>query len=443
MALLPQMLQSIEVLQLATADLVAFVDAELQQNETLEVERREVEAPEQQEATSVERDEPSYEEFRRASADGEDKKLGFLNSVPDRKVSAVDQVREQLAFREVPPVLADVVVLLTERLDERGLLPQTDAELAEELCLDEPLIRDARAALMQLEPRGLGARDAVEAMLAQADGDPDLPLIELMLREHLAELSRNKLPDVARALALSLDELQALISRVSTLNPRPGAEFVDGDDLPVQPDAYAWIQDGEVRVALDDEALPDLQVNDEYAALAGDRRTEREVRDYLRPKLRSAKDLIEAIQQRKATLARVVGATMQQQRAFLEKGRAAIKPLRMSDIAEQLELHTSTVSRTIAGKHVQTDRGVFALREFFDGGRIDAAPGEGQGRMGVSEQIRELVDQEDKLQPLSDDDIVAALKDRGVQVARRTVAKYRKELAIPSSYQRRKFTDHK
>ena len=132
MALLPQMLQSIEVLQLATADLVAFVDAELQQNETLEVERREVEAPEQQEATSVERDEPSYEEFRRASADGEDKKLGFLNSVPDRKVSAVDQVREQLAFREVPPLLAEVVVLLTERLDERGLLPQSDAELAEE-----------------------------------------------------------------------------------------------------------------------------------------------------------------------------------------------------------------------------------------------------------------------------------------------------------------------
>ena len=120
MALLPQMLQSIEVLQLATADLVAFVDAELQQNETLEDERREVEAPEQQEATSVERDEPSYEEFRRASADGEDKKLGFLNSVPDRKVSAVDQVREQLAFREVPPVLAEIGGALLARIRKKA-----------------------------------------------------------------------------------------------------------------------------------------------------------------------------------------------------------------------------------------------------------------------------------------------------------------------------------
>lgn len=440
MALLPQMLQSIEVLQLATADLVAFVDAELQQNETLEVEQRDVEAPDRDERSASESDEPSFEELRRASGDADDKKLGFLNSVPDSSVSVVERVREQLAFRGAPSLLVEVVLLLAERLDDRGLLPQGDDELAEELQLEAPLVADARAALMALEPRGLGARDAVEAMLAQADGDPDLPLIEAMLREHLAELSRNKLPAVARALALSLDELQALIERVRELNPRPGAEFVQGAEPAVQPDAFAWIQDGEVRVALDDEALPDLHVNSEYAALAGDRRTEREVREYLRPKLRSARDLIDAIQQRKATLARVVGATLRQQRAFLERGRAAIRPLRMSEVADQLELHTSTVSRTIAGKHVQTDRGVFALREFFDGGRIDAAPAAGQGRMGVAEQLRELVEQEDKLRPLSDDDLVEALRGRGVQVARRTVAKYRKELDIPSSYQRRKFT---
>ncbi|MFN3244724.1 MAG: RNA polymerase factor sigma-54 [Planctomycetota bacterium] len=441
MALLPQMLQSIEVLQLATADLVAFVDAELQQNETLEVQRREVEAPDAPEPKSNERDEPDFEEFRRARPDGDDKKLGFLNSVPARGGNLVDHVREQLAFRDVPPLIAEVVVLLAERVDERGLLPQPDTELAVELDLGSDLVGEARTALQQLEPAGVGAHDAIEAMLIQAQADPDLPLIEMMLREHLEELSRNKLPDVARALSLSIDELQDLMGRVRSLNPRPGAEFVADDDLPVQPDAFAWLQNGEVRVALDDEALPDLQVNEQYAALFGDRRTEREVRDYLRPKLRSARDLIDAIQQRKATLARVVQATMEQQRAFLEKGRAAIKPLRMSDIADQLELHTSTVSRTIAGKFVQTDRGVFSLREFFDGSRIDAAKAEGQGRMAVSQQIQDLVDQEDKLHPMSDDDIVAALSGRGVQVARRTVAKYRRELSIPSSYQRRKFTD--
>ena len=441
MALLPQMLQSIEVLQLATADLVGFLEAELQQNETLEVQRREVEAPERPEPKESDGDEPRLDELRRAGQGTEDKKLGFLNNVPARGRNLVEFIAEQLAFRGVPDLVAEVVGQLAERLDERGLLADSDADVAAELGLDVDLVATARGALQALEPRGLGAHDAIEAMLIQAQGDPDLPLIEAMLREHLDGLSRNKLPDVARALQLSIEELQQLMTRVRELNPRPGAEFFDGQDLPIQPDAFVWLQNGEVKVALDDEALPDLHVNEEYAALCGDRRTEREVRDYLRPKLRSARDLIEAIQQRKATLSRVVLATMQQQRAFLERGRTAIRPLRMSEIADELELHTSTVSRTIAGKHVQTDRGVFALREFFDGSRMGQASSEGQGRMAVSQQVQDLVDQEDKLRPMSDDEIVARLAERDVQVARRTVAKYRRELGIPSSYQRRHFTD--
>ena len=440
LALLPQMLQSIEVLQLATADLLPFLEAELQQNEVLELQCKEVGTPDAPEPERSEPEEAGWEEWRPAGDGGDDNKLGFLNSVAAPGESLREHVSQQLAFREVPPLLAEVVMLLVDRLDERGLLVVEDDELARDLDLDGELVGEARAVLCTLEPRGIGARDAIEAMLLQAEDDPDLPLIERMLREHLDPLSRNKLPEVARALQLTIDELQHLIDRVGTLNPRPAAEFVDDGDRHLQPDAYAWLQDGEVRVALDDEALPDLQINADYAALCGDRRTAREVRDYLRPKLRSARDLIEAVNQRKATLSRVVGAVMRRQRAFLERGRTAIRPLRMSEIADELDLHTSTVSRTIAGKSVQTDRGVFALRDFFDGGRIDAEPCEGQGRMAVAQQIAELVEQEDKARPLSDDDIVAALRDRGVQIARRTVAKYRRERGIPSSYQRRRYT---
>ena len=138
-------------------------------------------------------------------------------------------------------------------------------------------------------------------------------------------------------------------------------------------------------------------------------------------------------------MSRVVTAVMQQQLAFMQKGRTGIRPLRMSQIADELEMHTSTVSRTIAGKFIQTDRGVFALRDFFDGGRIDAAPTAGQGRMAVGQQIADLVAAEDKQCQMSDDDLVSALAERGVQVARRTVAKYRGELSIPSSYLRRRF----
>lgn len=441
LALLPQMLQSIEVLQLATTDLVQFVEAELQQNETLELQRTDAALPEAPEVPSAEREDSGWDEWRRASDGGDDKKMGFLNNVPAQEKSLVDLVREQLAFRSVAPLISEVVMLLCERLDERGLLGVSDEELAVELDLDANLVAEARSVLQTLEPVGIGAHDAIEAMLLQAASDPDLFLIERLLRDHLEELSRNKLPGVAKSLHLSLDELQDLMQRVKTLNPRPGAGFDDAENLSVTPDAFVWLQDSEIKVALDDEALPDLQVNAEYAALAGDRRTEREVRDYLRPKLRSARDLIDAVNQRKATLSRVLIAVMKRQMAFMEKGTTGIRPLRMSEIADELEVHTSTVSRTVAGKFIQTDRGVFALRDFFDGGRIAAAPAEGQGRMAVGQQITELVEAEDKERPMSDDDLVAALAAQGVQVARRTVAKYRRELAIPSSYLRRRFKE--
>jgi RNA polymerase sigma-54 factor len=441
LALLPQMLQSIEVLQLATTDLVQFVEAELQQNETLELQRAEAALPDAPQESSADREDSGWDEWRRASDGGDDKKLGFLANVPARAGSLLDFVREQLAFRSTAPLISEVVLLLVERLDERGLLPASDEELAVEVDLEMPLIGEARSVLQSLEPKGIGAQDTIEAMLLQAASDPDLLLIERLLRDHLEELSRNKLPIVARALQLSLDELQVLMERVGTLNPRPAAGFDGDENPPVQPDAFVWLQDGEVKVALDDEALPDLHVNADYAALAGDRRTEREVRDYLRPKLRSARDLIEAVNQRKATLSRVLTSVMRRQIAFLERGCTAIRPLRMSEIADELEVHTSTVSRTVAGKFVQTDRGVFALRDFFDGGRIDAAPAEGQGRMAVGQQIADLVAAEDKASPMSDDDLVSALTRQGVQVARRTVAKYRRDLAIPSSYLRRRFKE--
>jgi RNA polymerase sigma-54 factor len=443
LALLPQMLQSIEVLQLATTDLLQFLDQELQQNETLEAMPARTEEPDAAPPPPLaEREDSGWDEWRRPAAGGdEDSKIAFLANVPARAESLVEFVRQQLAFRQVPALLADAVVTLTEHLDSRGLLPFCIDELAEQLDAPIELMQQAHDLLRTLEPRGIGAADPVEAMLLQCLGDPDLPVIEQLLREHLEALGRNKLPDVARALRLSVDELQDLLQRMRGLNPRPAAGFQDDDEQPLRPDAFVWFHDGAVHVTLDDASLPDLQVSAEYQALAGDRGTAREVRDYLRPKLRSARDLIEAVQQRQATLLRVTEAVMREQRPFLQKGPAAIRPLRMSDIAEQLGIHTSTVSRAIAGKAVQTDRGVFRLRDFFDGGRIDTAPSEGQGRMAIGERIGELIAAEDKSAPLSDDDLVGKLQQSGIQCARRTVTKYRKQLGIPSSYLRRRFGD--
>jgi len=440
LALLPQMLQSIEVLQLATEDLLQFLEQEAQQNEALELRTSESqEIPTEPPALAADREDSGWDEWRRPASDGDDHKLDFLNNVPAAADSLVEFVRQQLAFRGVPSLLADAVVQLAQRLDERGLLPFAIADIAAELDVPVELLVEAHDVLRTLEPVGIGAHDPIEAMLLQAADDPDLATIERLLRDHLDALGRNKLPDVAQKAGLSLDELRDLLDRIKDLNPRPAAAFHDQVAAPMRPDAFAWLRDGVLQVGLDDRAVPEIAVNEHYAAMAGDRGVAREVRDYLRPKVRSARDLIEAVQHRQRTLLAVVQAVMREQMPFLAKGKSAIRPLRMSEIADRVGIHTSTVSRAIAGKHVQTDRGVFRLRDFFDGSRIAAAPTAGQGRMAVAQQIADLVAAEDKRAPLSDDDLVAALANAGVQCARRTVTKYRKELGIPSSYLRRQF----
>ncbi|MCA8977418.1 MAG: RNA polymerase factor sigma-54 [Planctomycetes bacterium] len=438
LALLPQMLQSIEVLQLATSDLLQFLELEAERNETLELRAAPLGEQEVEPGAARERDDDG--ESWRPRFDADDGSMqGFLESIAAHADSLVDFVRQQLAFREVGGELGEAVIRLSENLDERGLLPFDLEELAGEFDLPLELLQEAHAELQSLEPRGIGAADAIEAMLLQAEGDPDLGLIERLLRDHLDALGRNRLPEVARDLDLSLDELQDVLERIRRLNPRPASEFSDEAAAPIRPDAFAVYRDGRVHVALDESALPSLGIDAEYAAMAIDRDAEKQVRDYLRPKLRLARDLISALEQRQETLLRVVRAVMQQQVQFLQRGRSAIVPLRMSEIADELELATSTISRAIAGKHVATEYGLFRLRDFFDGGRLKATTVAGQGRMGVAQQIADLVAAEDKQAPLSDDDLVTALQQRGVHVARRTIAKYRKELGLPSSYRRRQF----
>ena len=240
LALLPQMLQSIEVLQLATEDLLTFLEQEVQQNETLELRPAPPPDPELPAPPVLEREDSGWEEWRRPSSDeGEDGKSAFLANVPAHADSLLDFVRQQLAYREVPALLADAVIQLCEHLDERGLLPFPLADLAQELDVPLALLEEAHQELLTLEPRGIGAVDPVAAMLLQADGDPDLPTIERLLRSHLEDLSRNKLPEVARALHLSVDDLRDLLVRMKDLNPRPGAAFTGTAAATIRPEAIA------------------------------------------------------------------------------------------------------------------------------------------------------------------------------------------------------------
>jgi RNA polymerase sigma-54 factor len=445
--LLPSMLQSIEVLQLATADLLELVAQEVADNEVLDVappmESRQGEAG-PMEAGAVEArgaEDASAESDRPASAAGDDEVDGrraLIENQPARAELLLDHVREQVAFLGVPEPLAGTVAAIAALLDERGLLPIAPELLAAELGLDAGLAAEALSVLRSLEPRGLAACSGVEAMLQQAQGDPDYPVIERLLTEHLDALARNRLPEVARALRLEVEELAALIERLAAYDPRPGSAFHDRPAPAVTPDVTAWIDGGEVVIALADERVPQLAVDARYASMAGDRDTDRAVRDYLREKVRKARDLIAAIELRQTTLRRVAAAIMARQREFLAGGRRFLRPLGMAEIAAEVGLHQSTVSRAIAGKWIGTAAGTLRLRDFFDGARDGATAASGRGRGAVAQRLADLVAGEDAAAPLSDDDLCAALAAQGIAIARRTVTKFRCELGIPSSYRRRR-----
>ena len=442
LALLPRMLQSIEVLQLATTDLLKLIDRELEDNETLEVVASpETPTPEPSEAPTPVADEESADWTRSPStASGEeDRKQAFMNNLPAAAESLMDFIRQQVAWWDLTEELADAVLVLAEHLDDRGLLTLSDGELDE-------IVRgvdsdDALGLLQSLEPRGIGARTPIEAMLLQVPpGDPDRADIRVILYEHLEKLARNKIPDVARALGRSVDEVQSLLVKIGTLEPRPAASFTSEEVGAIRPEAEVYSENGTVQILVNDQTLPELGINQLYQDMITNGGTAKDVRSYLREKLQSARGLIDAVEQRRRTLARVVAAVMNHQCEFLEKGRTGIRPLKMAEVADQLELHTSTVSRAISGKYVQTEWGIFSLREFFDGGRGSAGSGgSGSGRMAVKERIQELVRSEDPERPLSDDELVGQLSARDIKVARRTVTKYRKELGIQSSWMRRKY----
>lgn len=438
--LLPQMLQSIEILQLATTDLLQLVAQQMETNEALEL------AP-AAEAAAVgaqildataracdEWDAPGV----RPTSEEIDGKRALIESQPADADELLSSVRLQAALRGLSTELCDAVGAIAESLDGRGLLRIPLAEVASAAAIPLEVAQRALAELRTMEPRGLGATTGVEAMLSQAEGDPDYATIERLLTEHLEQLADNKWPEVARALRISVEDLAELVDRIKELTPCPGAELRATAEPAVVADVAAWLVDGEVQVALAEEGVPQVAVSELYAQMAADKSVDKEVRDRLRKSVQQARDLVDAIAQRQVTLLRVARAMFARQREFLERGRAALRPLRMVDIADELGLHPSTVSRAIAGKHVATPSGTMPLREFCCGGSPDGVDAAGHARGAVAERLGALVEAEDGAKPLSDDAIVEALGRQGIEIARRTVAKLRDELGIPSSYRRRR-----
>ncbi len=426
MALLPRMLQSIEVLALPATELEAFLARAAEENEALVVEP------------------PPHAPSPAAAgggAEASDRHAAWLESQPAHDGGLVADVLAQVDLLELAPDELAWARLVARSLDASGYLSPQDEELlaladAEGLQGGARELGRAIATVQGLEPRGIGGRDMVEALLLQLDpADPDYALLCRLLEEFLDELARNKLPRVSRALGVEIERLQELLARLRELEPAPGQRDAAGAPPPIVPDVLVRRGAEGFEVSVEQSGLPSVRVDDDVRALAADRSLAPEARGRLRGKLERARWLVAALEERKRTLLRIARVVFERQRAFLEQGPGHLRPLRMGEVADVLGIHLSTVSRGVAGKHAETPWGTLPLRHFF---QVEAGGGAAV-TSDVRAQVGAIVAAEDAARPLSDDEIVAELARRGQQVARRTVAKYRGELGIPSSYRRRRY----
>ncbi|MEX1026363.1 MAG: RNA polymerase factor sigma-54 [Planctomycetota bacterium] len=421
--LLPAMLQSMELLQLPSVELGAFLERAAEENLALFVEPP---AP-----------------FGASDPDASARRDAWLQNQPDREPGLTEDLEGQLPWldlsNEVDPWVRHVIA----SLEASGRLASSDESLLGEarragLAGDAGDLGRAIAIVQALEPRGIGGRDVVETLLLQLDPTAaDYPLLARLVEEHLDDLARNKRPRIAEALEIDLARLDELVRRLAALELTPGAMHTGGDEPTLVPDIHVEQGDDGFVVRLEEGGLHAVAVDADVETLAREKALDREVKALLRQQVEQARWIVEAVEQRRRTLLRVARATFARQRAFLEHGRDALSALRMTELGEELELHVSTISRAVAGKYVATPHGLVALRWFFQ------APGGGSedlARASVVSAVRTLVEHEDAARPLSDEELVERLAGEGFKLARRTVAKYRKELGIPSSYRRRRYS---
>ncbi len=396
---------------------------------------------------------------RNTRLEGErDGKLDAMANTEGRPESLSDQLMEQWSLSDVEGELRAAGELLIGYIEDDGYIR---ADL-EEIAANGPKLSDGEprfdavtleVALDEvqrtLEPAGIGARDTTECLLLQVDAITDelsaedasawVPVRDL-IESHLDDLVHNRIPKVAKKSGLTIDEIAAAVEKMRRLVINPGGQLVHEHSAAIVPDAIVEYDDDEDRYIayLTDGRLPNLRLNREYAVMSKDRGLPKTDRDFIKTNLSNAQWLMDAIEQRQQTLLRVIKAVVSAQREFFDSGPEALRPLPMTQVADQLGIHVATVSRAVAGKHLQTPRGVFALRRFFTGG-TQTESGEDVSWESVKAAMKEVVEGEDKSKPMSDDAIAKALKEKGIDIARRTVAKYRGQLGIPAARMRKTY----
>jgi len=491
--LTPRMIQSMEILQLPLMALEERIEQELQNNPVLELKDAEpdehpaaeedspdssgnIEDRSEGEQTLVLREDHQTEDFERLARIGEyleneefatngsfrprrddgerDKKLDAMNNAAARGITLEEHLLAQWALVEAPPEVQRAGRLIIGYIDEEGYLRTPLEQILTESQNGKAApslgaMRQALSLIHELEPAGVGARDLPECLLLQLEAieqdeelskGHDFPLERALLRDHLKDLEMNRYPVICKRLGIEVEQVKAAVHRLSRLHPHPG-KLIGSDQAPgINPDAIVYYDEetDKYEIEMSRDAVPDLSISGRWRKFLKERQGDKKTREFLANHVRNARWLIESIEQRRSTIQRVIRVVVDAQRDFFDKGPEFLRPLPMIQVAEQLGIHVATVSRAVSEKWIQTPRGVFPLRRFFSGGTT-SAEGEDMSWDAVKEKLKAIIARENKQLPLNDDEIVEKLKEQGIDLARRTAAKYRKLLNIPTARQRREY----
>jgi len=464
--LTPQMIQSMNLLQKPVTELEAHIASALENNAALELAEPdaaiEVEtgSPPQVEGKGAAVEEgrrfqridrfareanwDRLERTPRRYADGEDPKSAALANTAGREESLQDQLSEQWSLMEMDAEARRAGAAIIARIDPDGYLRVPLLAIAEETRprLVPESLEKALPEIQKLDPPGVGARDTVECLLLQIERLPgDNQIERTIVRDHFQDWIHNRLPSIAKATEYSLGEIIEAVKVIrSSLHLHPGHLAAERAEPPIRPDVIVDYADtgGGLTVRLAKGNAPRLRIREEVVALSQSRNGSKDEKDFARKHVEEAEALIEALRFRENRLLEISRVLVEKQREFFDVGPSGLKSCRMRDLADELHCDPSTISRTVAGKYVQTPRGVFPLRYFFMGS-VETDDGEEVGWDSVRLKVKQWVESEDRKAPLSDDQLADRLKKEGIDLSRRTIAKYRKQLNIPTAKQRRVF----
>lgn len=463
----PQLIQAMQILQLPLLDLQGRIEQELLENPFLEIaepEREQTAAPVWEGPPPAEAPIPegldgrairTLEAFERLAGErntprrprggdeSDERRAEALANAPQEPKTLAEAFEPQLGLLDLTEKQLTIARYLLASVDPRGYLRMSPEDIACDPDLgattEEVLFVIER--LRTLGPPGLFARDLRECLLLQLRAhfleDAPNTLEYILVDKYLEDVAMNRLPKIVRETQRSMDELKDAIDTIRHLNPNPaGGEFSDRN-VRIVPDVVVVEVDGNYELRFERGGVPDLKIAGDIAKMLAQAKNDPKVHEFLERKFQSAKWFKEAIERRRLTLEKICRAIFDRQREFLEKGPSALKPLRMQEVADEVHVHISTVSRAISGKYVDTPRGTFALKYFFVGGTV-TDDGEFESQTAIKELVKKIISEEDPKNPLSDEEIGKKLSEKnGVPIARRTVTKYRKALKIPASSQRK------